>query len=108
MTEIKKLTKISLVVLGIITFLYGMLTTFLLDIFLTPMTGWINPLHPRLFGALCFMYTIFVVIALRQNEWEKIKLLFAFMFGSYFMVIQHFLLQLFLRLSWTLLSSPHF
>ena len=87
MTEIKKLTKISLVVLGIVTLLYGILLVFLLDLFLTPMTGWTNPLHPRMFGGVCFMYTIFVIISLRQKEWEKIQLLYAFLFGSYIMMI---------------------
>ncbi len=87
MTEINKLTKISLVVLGIVTFIFGILLTFLLDIFLTPMTGWTNPLHPRMFGVVCFMYSIFTVIALRQKEWEKIQLIYAFMFGSYLLVI---------------------
>ncbi|TKJ22967.1 MAG: hypothetical protein CEE43_04430 [Promethearchaeota archaeon Loki_b32] len=53
MTEIKKITKISLIVVAIIPFLFGVMLVFLWDIILNT-EGWTNPLHPRAFGGLCF------------------------------------------------------
>ena len=82
-TEIKKLTKISLVVIGIVTFMFGILLIFLLDIFLTPLTGWTNPMHPRSFGGICLLSAIFAVILLRKKEWEEIKLLYAFIVSMF-------------------------
>ena len=45
MTEIKKLTKIVLVVYAIIWFIFGTLLTFLYDMALNP-EGWTNPYFP--------------------------------------------------------------
>jgi len=45
MTEIKKITKISLIVVAIITFLFGIMLVFLWDLTLNT-EGWTNPFHP--------------------------------------------------------------
>ncbi len=87
MTEIKKITKIALVANGIVTFIFAILLIFLTDLFITPLTGWTNPLSPRNFGGLCLLSTIFSVILLRKKEWEDIKLTFALIFSFFIMTI---------------------
>ncbi len=75
MTEIKKLTKIALIVDAIIWFIFGVMLVFLYDMTLN-YEGWTNPLHVRAFGGICFVAFLFVIIMLRKKEWEEIKLLF--------------------------------
>jgi len=75
MTEIKKLTKIALIVDAIIWFIFGVMLVFLFDVTLNH-EGWTNPLHVRGFGGICFVAFIFVIIMLRKKEWEEIKLLY--------------------------------
>ena len=78
MTEIKKITKIALLVIGIPNFIYGILSVFLTDMLVTIPTGWTNPLHPRIIGGLFFLTAVFSAIMIRKKEWEEIKLTFAF------------------------------
>ena len=78
MTEIKKLTKISLVVDAIIWLIFGILLLFLTDMLTVDLTGWTNPLHPRAFGAICLISAVFAVIMLRKKEWEEIKMTFMY------------------------------
>jgi hypothetical protein len=78
MTEIKKLTKIALIVDAIIWVIFGVLLVFLFDVTLN-YEGWTNPIHVRAFGGLCFVACIFAVIMLRKKEWEEIKLLYIFL-----------------------------
>jgi len=80
MTEIKKLTKIVLVVYAIIWFIFGTLLTFLYDMALNP-EGWTNPYFPRMFGGVNFLSAIFAILLLRKKEWEEIKLTFAIFIG---------------------------
>ena len=87
MTEIKKITKIALVYNAIVTFLFAILLILLTEFFLTPLTGWTNPLSPRNFGGLCLLSAIFSVILLRKKEWEEIKLTYAFIFSFFTMTI---------------------
>ncbi len=75
MTEIKKLTKIALIVDAIIWFMFGLMLLFLFDVTLN-YEGWTNPLHARAFGAIAFVAFFFVIIMLRKKEWEEIKLLY--------------------------------
>ena len=49
--------------------------------------GWTNPLHVRLFGGICFIACLFVVIMLRKKEWEEIKLTYIFLYSMCFSVI---------------------
>ena len=78
MTEIKKLTKITLVVWTIIWLIFGVLLLFLTDMLTVDLTGWTNPMHPRAFGAICLISAIFSVIMLRKKEWEEIKMTFEY------------------------------
>jgi len=75
MTEIKKLTKIALIVDAIIWLIFGIMLMFFFDTTLN-YEGWTNPLHVRAFGGIALVAFLFVIIMLRQKEWEKIKLLF--------------------------------
>ena len=87
MTEIKKITKIALVANAIVTFIFSILLIFLVELFITPLTGWTNPLSPRNFGGICLLSAIFSIILLRKKEWEEIKLTFAFIFSFFLLTI---------------------
>ncbi|MFX1498931.1 MAG: hypothetical protein ACFFBH_15505 [Promethearchaeota archaeon] len=78
MTEIKKFTKIVLIVDAIVWFIFGVNLLFLYDITMNP-EGFTNPYYPRFWGGLCFVATLFAIIMLRKKEWEEIKLTFAFL-----------------------------
>ena len=80
MTEIKKFTKIVLLVDTIIWFLFGILLTFLYDIALNPL-GWTNPYLPRMFGGVNLISAIFAILMLRKKEWEEIRLTFGYFIG---------------------------
>jgi len=80
MTEIKKLTKIVLVVYAIIWFIFGTLLTFLYDMALNP-EGWTNPYFPRMFGGINYVLSLFAILLLRKKEWEEIKLTFEIFIG---------------------------
>ncbi len=80
MTEIKKLTKIVLIVDTITWFFFGIMLTFLYDIALNP-AGWTNPYLPRMFGGVNLMSAIFALLMLRKKEWEEIRLTFAYFLG---------------------------
>ena len=82
MTEIKKLTKIALIVDAIIFFIFGVNLTFLYDMTMNP-EGWTNPYFPRFWGGLCFLSSLFAIVMLRKKEWEEIKLTFAFLLGEF-------------------------
>ncbi len=77
MTEIKKLTKIVLIVDAILWFIFGTALTFLFDMTMNP-EGWTNPYLPRLFGGVNYISAIFAILMLRKKEWEEIKLTFAY------------------------------
>jgi len=80
-TEIKKFTKIVLLVYTILWFIFGILLIFLFDLTMNP-EGWTNPYLPRLFGGVNFLSAIFAVLMLRKKEWEEIKMTF-----EYFIVL---------------------
>jgi len=80
MTEIKKFTKIVLIVDVIMWFLFGTLLTFLYDMALNP-EGWTNPYLPRMFGGVNYLSAIFAILMLRKKEWEEIKLTFEYLIG---------------------------
>ncbi|MFX1454622.1 MAG: hypothetical protein ACFFDB_04545 [Promethearchaeota archaeon] len=82
MTEIKKLTRISLIIVAIVGFLFGTILIFLYDMTMNP-EGWTNPYYPRFYGGLAYLVTIFSIILLRKKEWEEIKLTFAFLYGFF-------------------------
>ena len=80
MTEIKKLTKIALIVDAVIFLIFGTILVFLYDVTLN-YEGWTNPFHVRAFGGLCYVGALFAVIMLRKKEWEEIKLAYLFLFS---------------------------
>ncbi len=82
MTEIKKLTKIAIVIVAIVGFLFGTILTFLYDMTMNP-EGWTNPYYPRFFGGIAYLVSIFAIILLRKKEWEEIKLTFTFLYSFF-------------------------
>ncbi|MFX1327272.1 MAG: hypothetical protein ACFE91_03905 [Promethearchaeota archaeon] len=80
MTEIKRLTKIALIVDTIMWVLFGVMLTFIYDMTLNP-EGWTNPYLPRLFGGVNLISAIFAILMLLKKEWEEIKLLFEYFIG---------------------------
>jgi len=80
MTEIKKFTKIVLIVDVIMWFLFGTLLTFLYDMTMNP-EGWTNPYLPKMFGGVNYLSAIFAILMLRKKEWEEIKLTFEYFIG---------------------------
>ena len=75
MTEIKTITKVSLLVYAIVCALYGIMAIFLpgmMEAFLGPM----DPFQPRLFGGVLFVITIqaFLIIFKKDWDWEQVKL----------------------------------
>ena len=80
MTEIKKFTKIVLIVDTIMWVLFGVMLTFLYDLAMNP-EGWTNPYLPRMFGGVNLISAIFAILMLRKKEWEEIKLTFEYFIG---------------------------
>ncbi|MFW9999074.1 MAG: hypothetical protein ACFE9Q_10550 [Candidatus Hodarchaeota archaeon] len=94
MTEIKKLTKISLLAVGIVNILYGPMLLFLPNLFInlgviTPTT---NPYILRFGGATLLGMAIFafVILIKKDWEWEKVKLAYAFL---YYLLIANIILE---------------
>lgn len=69
MTEIQKITKISLLVYGIVCLLYGILALFFLDM-MEPMLGPMDPFQPRLFGGVLFVIAIFAFLIVFKKDWD--------------------------------------
>jgi cytochrome bd-type quinol oxidase subunit 2 len=86
MTEIKKFTKIVLLVFTIIFLLMGTLLTFLFDLTMNP-EGWTDPFYPRFFGGVVYVCAIFVFLMYRKKEWEEIKFTFEFLLGIFISTI---------------------
>lgn len=80
MTEIKKFTKIALVPIAIIPFIFGIINLFFFDALFGALTGWTNPMHPRFAGGLMLLGAIFAVIIIRKHEWEEIRLVFLYLY----------------------------
>lgn len=80
MTEIKKFTKIALVPIAIIPFIFGIINLFLFDAIFGAMTGLTNPMHPRFVGGLFILGAIFAVIIIRKKEWEEIRLVYMYLY----------------------------
>ena len=78
MTEIKKFTKIALIVDVIIWLIFGIMLVFLFDLTLNT-EGWTNPLHARAFGGMCLITAVFAILMLRKKEWEEIKFTYLYM-----------------------------
>lgn len=86
MTEIKKLTKITLIVDAIVWTIFGILITFLYDMTLNT-EGWTNPYMPRFFGGILLISAFMAILALRKKEWEEIKVTFVYFLGLFIPVL---------------------
>ena len=80
MTEIKKLTKILIIPLAVIPFIFGIMDFFFYDAIYLPITGWTNPMLPKFIGGLFILGSIFAVIILRKQEWEEIRLVYLYLY----------------------------
>ena len=80
MTEIKKLTKIALIVDAVIFLIFGTMLVFLYDMTLNT-EGWTNPFHVRAFGGILYVAAFYAVIMLLKKDWEEIKLAYLFLFS---------------------------
>ena len=80
MTEIKKLTKIALIVDAVIFLLFGTMQVFLYDMTLN-YESWTDPFHVRAFGGILYVAALYAFIMLRKTEWEEIKLTYLFLFS---------------------------
>ena len=78
MTEIKKITKISILAYGIVCLLFAVMLIFFLDFWLIAvnMPTWLNQFHPRGFGGALLVVVVFAILVLinKDWDWEKIKL----------------------------------
>lgn len=74
MTEILKITKVSLLAYGIVCLLYGILAIFFVGM-LEAMTGYNDPFYPREFGGvlLVIAFYTFLVLFKKNWDWEHIK-----------------------------------
>lgn len=94
MTEIKKITKISLLAYGIVNILYGPIALFLPDFFINlgVMTSETNPYILRFGGATLLGISIFsfIILIKKDWEWEKIKLAYEFL---YYLLIANIILE---------------
>ena len=80
MTEIKKLTKIALIVDAVIFLIFGTMQVFLYDMTLN-YEGWTDPFHVRAFGRILYVAAFYAVIMLLKKDWEEIKLAYLFLFS---------------------------
>jgi len=80
MTEIKKLTKIALIVDAVIFLIFGTMQVFLYDMTLN-YEGWTDPFHVRAFGGILYVAAFYAIIMLLKKDWEEIKLAYLFLFS---------------------------
>jgi len=77
MTEIKKITKISILAYGIVCLIFAVMLIFFLDFWIAAvnMPTWLNQFHPRGFGGALLIVVIFALLVLinKDWDWEKIK-----------------------------------
>ena len=74
MTEILKITKISLLLYGIVCLAYGVLAVFFLDM-IVAITGFNDPFQSRLFGGVLLVITFytFLIVFKKDWDWEHVK-----------------------------------
>ncbi|MBY9014162.1 MAG: hypothetical protein KGD68_00580 [Candidatus Lokiarchaeota archaeon] len=78
MTEIQKLTKISLLLYALAGFIFAFLYLVIPDIFIYGLTQWPfnDPIYFRLFGGTLLVLGLASLLAYFKKEWEEIKLFF--------------------------------
>ena len=73
MTEILRITKVSLLAYGIVSLLYGCLAIFFLEM-MEPVLGPSDPFQPRLFGGVLLVIAIFAFLMIFKGwDWEHVK-----------------------------------
>jgi len=99
MTEIKMLTKISLLIYGLACTLYGVMTVFMTEMILTILGLPMDLIYPKMLGGIFFTIAIFdfLILIKKDWDWEYIKfgwfLLYAMIVscliieGSYFVLM---------------------
>jgi hypothetical protein len=90
LTEIKKITKISLLAYGIVNILYGPMGLFFpVPLFIDATT---NPFNVRYNGATLLGIAIFAFLILikKDREWENVKLIYEFL---YYLLIAMIILE---------------
>jgi hypothetical protein len=78
MTEIKTITKVSLLAYGIVCLLYGILGVFFVEM-LESMTGYTDPLYPRMFAGVLLVITFYTFLILFKKDWEWEHVKFGFL-----------------------------
>ena len=85
MTEIKKITKISILAYGIVCLIFAIMLIFFLDawIAMVNMPTWLNAYHPRVFGGALLVVVFFAILVLLNKDWdwEKIQVAFVVMYA---------------------------
>jgi hypothetical protein len=69
MTEIRSITKVSLLIYAIVCVLYGVLGTFFTSM-MEPMLGPMDPFQPRLFGGVLFVIAIYAFLMILKKDWD--------------------------------------
>ena len=70
MTEIKMITKISLLIYGLACTLYGFLTVFMTEMILTTLGLPMDLIYPRMLGGIFFTIAIFDFLILIKKDWD--------------------------------------
>jgi hypothetical protein len=83
MTEIKLLTKISLLIYGSVCTLYGVLTVFMTEMMEATLGVPMGLLYPRMFGGILFTIAIFdfLILINKDWDWEHIKFGFTLLYA---------------------------
>ena len=85
MTEIKKITKISILAYAIVCLCFAVLLIFFLDfwIVMVNMPTWLNQFHPRGFGGALLIVVLFALLVLfnKDWDWEKIKVAYMVLYS---------------------------
>ena len=78
MTEIQKLTKISLLLDVLAGFIFTFLYLVIPDIYIYGLTQWPfnDPVYFRMFGGTLLVLGLFALMAYFKKEWEEVKILF--------------------------------
>jgi hypothetical protein len=80
MTEIRKLTKITLLLDALAGIIFAFLYLVIPDIYIYNLTQWPfnDPVYFRLFGGTLLVIGLFSLMAYFKKEWEEVQLFFQF------------------------------
>jgi len=85
MTEIKRITKISILAYGIVCLLFAVMLIFFLDFWraMVNMPTWLNQFHPRGFGGALLIVVLFALLVLfnKDWDWEKIEVAYLVLYS---------------------------